>query len=145
MLDSRTHRATSCGRSMPPLRRSPSSERRATRKSHLTPSLNTCNPWGTGSLRSAHEGARYLGERVYTSLAEVDIPVDVVQVFRPPGEVPQIARDAGAIGAEFLWMQPGIVSEEAAAIGHDLGLTVIMDMCMRATHLLLGLGPRVDA
>ena len=90
-------------------------------------------------------GGEVFGERVYTSLAKVDVPVDVVQVFRPPREVPQIARDAAAIGAEFLWMQPGIVSDEGAAIGHDLGLTVIMDMCMRATHLLLGLGPRVDA
>jgi predicted CoA-binding protein len=59
--------------------------------------------------------------------------------------VAQIARDAAAIGASYLWMQPGLVSAEGAAIGKGLGLTVVMDICMRATHLLLGLGPRVDA
>ncbi len=86
-----------------------------------------------------------LGERVYASLLDVDVPVDVVQVFRPPREVAQIARDAAAIGASYLWMQPGIVSAEGATTGKGLGLTVVMDICMRATHLLLGLGPRVDA
>ena len=87
-------------------------------------------------------GGEILGERVYPSLQDVDVPVDVVEVFRPPREVPSIARDAADIGAGVLWMQPGIVSEEGAAIGKDLGLTVVMDICMRATHLLLGLGPR---
>jgi predicted CoA-binding protein len=87
-------------------------------------------------------GGEVLGEHSFASLTEVDVPVDVVQVFRPPREVPQIARDAAAIGAGVLWMQPGIVSEEGAAIGGELGLTVVMDICMRATHLLLGLGPR---
>ena len=83
-------------------------------------------------------GGEVLGEKVYGSLGEVD----VVEVFRPPREVPAIAREAAAIGADVLWMQPGIVSEDGAAVGKDLGLTVVMDICMRATHLLLGLGPR---
>ncbi len=83
-----------------------------------------------------------LGEKAYQSLSDLDGPVDVVQVFRPPSEVPQIARDAADIGAKVLWMQPGIVSEEGAALGEQFGLTVAMDICMRATHLLLGLGPR---
>jgi hypothetical protein len=87
-------------------------------------------------------GGEVLGEKVYGSLGEVDVAVDVVEVFRPPREVPAIAREAAAIGADVLWMQPGIVSEEGAAAGEDLGLTVVMDICMRATHLLLGLGPR---
>ena len=87
-------------------------------------------------------GGEILGEKVYATLTDVDVPVDVVEVFRPPSEVPAIARDAATVGAKVLWMQPGIVSEEAAAIGRDRGLTVAMDICMRATHLLLGLGPR---
>ncbi len=87
-------------------------------------------------------GGEVLGEKVYGSLGEVDVAVDVVEVFRPPREVPAIAREAAAIGADVLWMQPGIVSEDGAAVGKDLGLTVVMDICMRATHLLLGLGPR---
>ena len=89
-------------------------------------------------------GGEVLGERVYESLADVDVPVDVVEVFRPPREVPEIARNAVAIGASVLWMQPGIVSQEAAALAQDEGMTVAMDICMRATHLLLGLGPRGD-
>ena len=56
-------------------------------------------------------GGELLGERVYMSLEEIDLPVDVVEVFRPPQEVPSIARQAAAIGAKVLWMQPGIVSE----------------------------------
>ena len=87
-------------------------------------------------------GGEILGERVFGSLADVDVPIDVVQVFRPPREVPRIADEAAAVGARVLWMQPGIVSEEGAAIAQRKGLTVAMDICMRATHLLLGLGPR---
>jgi predicted CoA-binding protein len=87
-------------------------------------------------------GGEILGENAVTSLADIDEPVDVVQVFRPPREVPAIARDAAAIGAGILWMQPGIVSPEGARIGQDLGLTVAMDICMMQTHLRLGLGHR---
>lgn len=87
-------------------------------------------------------GGELFGEPVAATLADVGIPVDVVQVFRPPEEAPAIARDAAAIGARVLWMQPGIVSDEAAAIARDNGMQVAMDICMRATHLLLGLGPR---
>ncbi len=87
-------------------------------------------------------GGELLGEKVYPTLTEVDVPVDVVQVFRPSDEVPPIARDAVALGAKVLWMQPGIVSLEAAEIAGAAGLTVAMDICMRATHLLLGIEPR---
>jgi len=67
--------------------------------------------------------------------------VDVVDVFRPAEEAPDIARQAVAIGAKVLWLQAGIVSEEARQIAEAAGLTVVMDRCMRATHKLLGLGP----
>ena len=87
-------------------------------------------------------GGVILGEQAYPSLADVDVPIDVVQVFRPPAEVPAIAAAAADAGASVLWMQPGIVSEEGAAIASARGLTVAMDICMRATHHLLGLGPR---
>ncbi len=89
-------------------------------------------------------GGEILGEKVYASLAEVDVPIDVVDVFRPPREVPGIATEAADAGAKVLWMQPGIVSEEGAAVAESRGLTVAMDICMRATHLLLGLGPRAE-
>lgn len=84
------------------------------------------------------------GERVYSSLAEIPEPVDLVDVFRPAAETPAIAAQAAAIGAKVLWLQAGIYSEEAAAIAKSEGLTVVMDMCMGATHERLGLGPGPD-
>jgi len=90
-------------------------------------------------------GGELFGERVFRSLAEIDVPVDVVEVFRPPQEAPEIARQAVAIGAKVLWLQLGIVSEEARQVAEAAGLTVVMDRCMGATHALLGLGPGPDA
>ena len=89
-------------------------------------------------------GGELFGEHVYHSLADIDIPVDVVEVFRPPQEAPEIARQAIAIGAKVLWLQLGIVSEEALQVAEAAGMTVVMDRCMGATHALLGLGPGPD-
>lgn len=90
------------------------------------------------------KGGEIFGEKVFSSLAEIDTPVDVVDVFRPAEETPQIARDAVAIGAKVLWLQSGIASDEAEEIGEAGGLTVVMDRCMGATHRQLGLGPGPD-
>jgi hypothetical protein len=86
-------------------------------------------------------GGEILGERAYPSLTEVDVPVDMVDVFRPSEETPAIARDAVSIGAKVLWLQLGIESEEAERIAQEGGLTTVMNMCMGATHRRLGLGP----
>ena len=86
-------------------------------------------------------GGELFGERVFRSLAEIDVHVDVVEVFRPAQEAPEIARQAIAIGAKVLWLQLGIVSEEAQRIAEAAGLTVVMNRCMGAIHALLGLGP----
>jgi predicted CoA-binding protein len=86
-------------------------------------------------------GGKLFGEQVFHSLAEIDMPVDVMEVFRPAQEAPEIARQAIAIGAKVLWLQLGIVSEEARQIAETAGLTVVMNRCMGATHALLGLGP----
>jgi predicted CoA-binding protein len=86
-------------------------------------------------------GGQLFGERVRSSLAEIDEPIDVVDVFRPSAETPQIARDAVAAGARVLWLQVGIQSDEARDIAEAAGLTVIMNRCMGATHRWLGLGP----
>jgi len=86
-------------------------------------------------------GGELLGEHVFRSLAEIDVPVDVVEVFRPAQEAPEIARQAIAIGAKVLWLQVGIVSEEARQIAEAAGLTVVMNRCMGDTHAQLGLGP----
>jgi hypothetical protein len=87
------------------------------------------------------KGGEILGEHVYPSLDDVDVEIDVVDVFRPSEETPAIARQAVAKSAKVLWMQTGIESDEARAIAEDAGLTVIMDRCMGATHRQLGLGP----
>lgn len=84
-------------------------------------------------------GGEILGERAYASLSEVDVPVDIVDVFRPSDETPGIAREAVAIGAKVLWLQLGIESVKAEEIARGGGLTIVMDMCMRVTHRRLGL------
>ena len=74
------------------------------------------------------------GEKSYKSLLDVPVPVDVVNVFRAPDAVPQIARDAVTIGAGALWCQFGVISEEGAKIATSGGLTVIMDRCIKVEH-----------
>jgi predicted CoA-binding protein len=86
-------------------------------------------------------GGELLGEPVARSLAEVEGPVDVVDVFRPAEEAPGIAREAIEAGAKVLWLQVGIVSEEARQEAEAAGLTVVMDRCMGEAHAELGLGP----
>lgn len=75
-----------------------------------------------------------LGEPAFRSLSEITEQVDVVDVFRPAEEAPAIAADAVAIGASVLWLQLGIVSDEASEIATAGGLTVVMDACIGAVH-----------
>jgi predicted CoA-binding protein len=74
-----------------------------------------------------------LGEPAYGSLLEIprDLVIDVVDVFRRASETPEVARQAVAIGAKVLWLQEGIVSEEAAAIASAGGIEVIMGVCIK--------------
>ena len=85
-------------------------------------------------------GGELLGEPVARSLAEVEGPVDVVDVFRPASETPRAAREAAEIGAKVLWLQLGIESEEARQVAESAGITVVMDRCMGEAHGELGLG-----
>lgn len=87
------------------------------------------------------KGGELFGEEVRASLAEIDEPIDVVDVFRPAEETPDIARQAVAAGAKVLWLQTGISSDEAETIATEGGLKVVMNMCMGETHGLLDLGP----
>ena len=83
-----------------------------------------------------------LGEKAYPDLGSVPEKIDVVQVFRRPEDVPPIVEDAIKVGAKVVWMQEGIVNEEAARRGREAGLQVVMDACMRATHRrLIGARP----
>jgi uncharacterized protein len=75
-----------------------------------------------------------LGEKSYPSLTDIPFPVDIVDVFRRPDAVPDIAREAVAIGAKALWLQFGVISPEGARIAADGGLDVVMDRCMKVEH-----------
>lgn len=86
-------------------------------------------------------GGEILAERVYASVREIDVPIDVVDVFRPPAEAEGIADDAIAVGASVLWFQLDTHTDEAVQRATDAGLTVVMGRCMGATHGALGLGP----
>ena len=82
-----------------------------------------------------------LGEKVYPNLEAIPDKVDVVQVFRKSEDVPPVVESAIKIGAKVVWMQEGIVNEEAAQKAREAGLQVVMDACMRATHRRL-IGPK---
>jgi uncharacterized protein len=75
-----------------------------------------------------------LGEKSYPSLLDVPFEVDAVNVFRNPDAAPGIAREAVEKGAKSLWMQFTVISPEAAKIGEDAGLDVVMDRCMKVEH-----------
>jgi len=78
-----------------------------------------------------------LGERAYASVADIPERVDIVDVFRRSEDTPPIADEAVKIGAKALWLQTGIVNDDAAARAKAGGLMVVMDACIGATHALL--------
>jgi predicted CoA-binding protein len=75
-----------------------------------------------------------LGETSYPSLLEVPEHVDLVNVFRAPDALPEIARETVAIGADALWCQFGVINAEGAKTAEDGGVTVIMDRCLKVEH-----------
>ena len=75
-----------------------------------------------------------LGEQSFKSLADVPVPVDIVNVFRAPDALPAIAREAVAIGAANLWCQFTVINEEGGRIAEAGGLSVIMDRCLKVEH-----------
>lgn len=81
--------------------------------------------------------AEILGQRRVASLAEIDEPIDVVDVFRRAEFCPDVARQAVAAGAGALWLQLGIVSAEARAIAETAGLDYVEDECAAIVHASL--------
>jgi predicted CoA-binding protein len=75
-----------------------------------------------------------LGEKAYATLEAVPGPVDIVDIFRRPEFVPDIVETAIRVGAKCVWMQEGVVHEEAAAKARDAGLDVVMDRCILKEH-----------
>ena len=74
------------------------------------------------------------GEKSFSSLADVPVPVDIVNVFRAPDALPGIARDAITIGAKNLWCQFSVINEEGGRIAEAGGLSVVMDRCIKVEH-----------
>jgi predicted CoA-binding protein len=105
--------------------------------------------WSPKPDRPSHEVAAYLKAHGYTiypinptaqgtpdqpvfaNLSDVQVPIDVVDVFRRPEDVPEVVEAAIAAGAKAIWIQLGIVNEEAAQRASEAGLKVVMDRCMK--------------
>lgn len=75
-----------------------------------------------------------LGEEPYASVREIPEPVDIVDVFRRSEFVDPVAEDAAAAGAKALWMQLGVINEDAAAHAAQHSLTVVMDRCIKVDY-----------
>ena len=75
-----------------------------------------------------------LGEKSFTSLLDVPVPIDVVNVFRAPDALPSIASEAVKIGARTLWCQFTVINEEGARIAEAAGVPVVMDRCIKVEH-----------
>jgi uncharacterized protein len=75
-----------------------------------------------------------LGQISYARLEDIPVPIDIVDVFRRPEEVPPVADSAIAIHAKALWLQQGITNSQAAARAHAAGLLVVEDACLFIEH-----------
>ncbi|WP_449192199.1 CoA-binding protein [Thauera sp.] len=86
--------------------------------------------------------AEILGEKCYPDLASIPEPIDMVDVFRKSADALPIAEQAIAIGAKSLWLQIGVINEEAKQKAEAAGLTVVMDRCVKIEYARLfgGLG-----
>ena len=89
-------------------------------------------------INPAMAGKKVLGQTVYASLKDVPAPVDMVEIFRAADAAPGIVKEAlaekGRLGLKVIWMQLGVISEEAAELARAGGLTAIMDRCPKIEH-----------
>lgn len=81
-----------------------------------------------------------LGEPCYASLEDIPAAVDMVDCFRRSSEILPIAESAIKIGAKVLWMQLGVINEEAAQLAEDAGLQVVMDRCPKIEYFKWKIG-----
>jgi hypothetical protein len=76
-----------------------------------------------------------LGEKAYARLEDVPVRVDIVDIFRRSEYVPEIVESAIRIGAKMVWMQEGVIHDEAAERARQAGLVVVMDACILKEHM----------
>lgn len=76
-----------------------------------------------------------LGEQPVASLSDIKEPIDIVDIFRRAEDVPPVVEEAIAVGAKAIWMQLGIVNQEAATAAEAAGLEVVMDKCIKVEHM----------
>lgn len=84
-------------------------------------------------------GKTLIGQMVYATLADIPEPVDMVDVFRNADAAPGIAQEAIAVHAKVLWLQQGVISEEAKLVAENAGLRFVMDRCPKIEIPRLGL------
>ena len=89
-------------------------------------------------------GEHVLGEFVWDELAQIGIPIDIVDIFRRPEAAGEAVDQAILAGAKAVWMQLGVINDEAAARAEAAGLKVVMDRCLKIEIMRLGL-PKVEA
>ncbi|MCT1576135.1 CoA-binding protein [Oceanobacillus kimchii] len=78
-----------------------------------------------------------LGEKAYPTLAEVPEKIDIINVFRRPEHLPDVAKDAANTDCRMFWAQQGIVNEDAYHFLKDQGFEVVMDLCIKVVHSVL--------
>ncbi|OAB33840.1 CoA-binding protein [Paenibacillus glacialis] len=93
-------------------------------------------------VNPAASGTEILGEMCYASLKDIPDNVDIVNVFRRSEYCAEVAREAAEIGAKVLWLQQGIISEEAAEIAAENGMIAIMDRCIKVEDAVSVRDPR---
>jgi uncharacterized protein len=89
-------------------------------------------------------GEHVLGEFVWRELAQIGIPIDIVDIFRRPDAAAEAVEQAIFVGAKAVWMQLGVINEEAAVRAEAAGLKVVMDRCPHIEIPRLGV-PKVGA
>ncbi|WP_410015867.1 CoA-binding protein [Sodalis sp. C49] len=90
-------------------------------------------------VNPALAGGEILGQKVFGSLAEIPVKVDMVDVFRRSEAVYDLTQEAIAIDAKVLWMQLGVINEQAAVLAKNVGMKVVMDRCPKIEIPRLGL------
>ncbi len=88
-------------------------------------------------VNPGQEGKQILGENVYARLSDIEIPIDIVDIFRRAEFVGDIIDEAIKIKAGAVWMQLGIINQEAATTALDEGLKVVMNRCTKIEHARL--------